>query len=156
MIWSRRQASDQIVQATHLSTPHPKLNLVSNSLLLGQFWSFLRNFKHSTAVLKITKQLFEYVGWLGVSYCYEKMPKLNFRTIQVKILSQNEPKIVKNETSNWVKFFSILRPFKGYQTAFVVCKMVRGVPMIPRNNPDNILVQTTLKYWAKMGQKLKK
>ena len=44
------------------------------------------------------------------------------------------------------QFFAILRPFKGYQTAFLVCKMVKGVPMIPRNNPDNILVQYTSKY----------
>ena len=29
VIRSRRQASDQIVQATHLSTPHPKFKLVS-------------------------------------------------------------------------------------------------------------------------------
>ena len=34
--------------------------------------------------------------------------------------------------------------------------MVRGVPMIPRNNPDNILVQYTSKYWDEMGQNLKK
>ena len=92
MIWSRRQASDQIVQATHLSTPHPKLNLVSNSLLLGQFWPFLRNFKHSTAVLKATNQLFGYVGWLGCPSGIKKLPKQYFGTIQIKILSQNEPK----------------------------------------------------------------
>ena len=55
-------------------------------------------------------------------------------------MSQKLMKIVKNETLNLVKFFAILRPFKGYQTVFVVCKMVRGVPMIPRNNQDNILV----------------
>ena len=54
------------------------------------------------------------------------------------------------------QFFAILRPFIGYQTAFVVCKVVRGVPIIPRNNQDNILVHKTSKYWAKMGQKLKK
>ena len=44
------------------------------------------------------------------------------------------------------QFFSILGPSKGYQTAFRVCKMVRGVPMIPRNNQDNILIQYTSKY----------
>ena len=61
-------------------------------------------------------------------------------------MSQKLMKIVKNETLNLVKFFAILRPFKGYQTVFVVCKMVRGVPMIPRNNQDNILVQYMSKY----------
>ena len=50
------------------------------------------------------------------------------------------------------QFLAILRLFKGYQTAFVVCKMVKGVPMIPRNNQDNILLQYMSKYWAKMGQ----
>ena len=54
------------------------------------------------------------------------------------------------------QFLAILRPFKGYQTAFVVCKMVKGAPMIPRNSQDNILLQYTSKYWAKMGQKLMK
>ena len=58
--------------------------------------------------------------------------------------------------TDFSQFFAILRPLKGYQTAFVVCKMVRGVPMIPRNSQDNILLQYMSKYWAKMGQKLKK
>ena len=72
--------------------------------------------------------------------------------------SQNiEPKWAKNcEKCNLElsQIFAILRPFKGYQTVFVECKMVRGVLMIPRNNQDNILVQYTSKYWAKMSQKL--
>ena len=78
---SERQASDQIVQATHLSTPHPKFKLCIckyDSLVLGQFWPFLRNFKHSTAVLKATKQIFGYVGWLGMPYWYQKMSKAIF------------------------------------------------------------------------------
>ena len=46
--------------------------------------------------------------------------------------------MAKKRNLNMSQLFAVLRPFKGYQTAFVVCKMVRGVPMIPRNNPDNI------------------
>ena len=53
--------------------------------------------------------------------------------------------MAKNDTLISVNFF-YFKAFKGYQTAFVVCKMVRGVPMIPRNNLDNILVQYTSKY----------
>ena len=113
MIWSRRQASDQIVQATHLSTPHPKLNLVSNSLLLGQFWPFLRNFKHSTAVLKATNQLFGYVGWQGVPFWYQKMTKAWFwnnsnQNIKSK-WTKKWWKMANNETLIWVNFLL----FKG-------------------------------------------
>ena len=87
-----------------------------------------------------------------MSHWYQKITKTKFDTIQVKILSQIGPKIdedgEKCRKSNFdlSQFLAILRHFKGYQTAFVVCKKVRGVPMIPRNNQDNILVQYMSKY----------
>ena len=55
--------------------------------------------------------------------------------------------------TDFSQFFAILRPFKGYQTAFGVCKMARGVTLVPKNAQDIILVQNKSKYWDKMGQK---
>ena len=81
MIWSRRQASDQIVQATHLSTPHPKLKLVSLS--------------SSRAILAILKEFQAF-------YKFQS------------------------------KFWAILSCFKGYQTAFQIFRMGRGVPLIKK------------------------
>ena len=65
---------------------------------------FLRNFKHSTAVLKATKQLFRYVGWLGVSCYYQIMTKNKFGKIQIKILSENELKNDESEDFELVLF----------------------------------------------------
>ena len=54
------------------------------------------------------------------------------------------------------QFFAILRHFKGYQTAFGVCKMARAVTLVQKNAQDIILVLYKSKYRAKMGQKLTK
>ena len=59
---------------------------------------------------------------------------------------QNEPKIDENSEKCWKQnlnlsqFFAILRPLKGYQTAFGECKMARDVPLVLRNDQNNILV----------------
>ena len=58
--------------------------------------------------------------------------------------------------TDFSQFFAILRPFKDYQTAFGVCKMARGVTLVPKNTLDIILIQYNSKYWVKIGQKLTK
>ena len=127
-----------------------------DGLVLGQFWPFLRNFQAFYSCFKDYQTAF----WVCRMARGVQLLSQNTKTKFWYNTSQNiEPKWAKN-CEKWnldlSQFLAILRPFKGYQTAFVVCKMVRGVPMIPRNNPDNILVQYTSKYWAKMGQNLKK
>ena len=67
------------------------------------------------------------------------------------MLSQIGSKIVENgenaENETLIsQFFAILRPLKGYQTAFGICKMARDVSLVLRNDQDNILVQYKSKY----------
>ena len=85
VIWPRRQASDQIVQATHLSTPHTKLKLISfaRKVRIGNWEQFQGNFGHS------------------------------FKESQ-----------------------ALYSCFKGYQTAFWVCRMARGVPLLPKKDQN--------------------
>ena len=81
-----------------------------------------------------------------MSNLYQKITKTKFCIIQVQILSQIGPKIAEDDEKcrksnlDLSQFFAILRPFKGYQTAFGVCKMARGVRLVPKNSQDNILL----------------
>ena len=86
VIWSRRQASDQKVQATPPEYPHPKTNDNWWNFNLSQFW----------AIYRLPNSFWGYVGWFGMFHWYQKMNKLKFDTIQVKISSQNGPKIDEN------------------------------------------------------------
>ena len=87
-----------------------------------------------------------------MSNWYQKITKTKFGTIQVKILSQIGPKIDENgekcrkSNLDLSQFFAILRPFKGYQTAFGVCKMARGVTLVTKNAQNIILVLYKSKY----------
>ena len=82
-----------------------------------------------------------------MSHWYQKITKTKFGTIQVKILCQIGPKIEEDGEKyrkwnlNLSQFFSILRPFKGYQTAFGVCRMASGVTLVLKNAQDIIFVQ---------------
>ena len=87
-----------------------------------------------------------------MSQWYQKMTKTKFGTIQVKILSQIGPKIdedgekCRKSNLGLSQFFAILRHFKGYQTAFGVCRMARDVTLVPKNVQDIIFVQCKSKY----------
>ena len=88
----------------------------------------------------------------------KKLPKLNISTIQVKILSQIGPKIAEDgekcrkSNLDLGQFFSILRHFKGYQTAFGVCRMARGVTLVPKMSKTLFCYSTSQNIepkWAK-------
>ena len=87
-----------------------------------------------------------------MSHWYQKITKTKFDTIQVKILSQIGPKIHENgekcRKANLYlsQFFSFLRPFKATKQLLGVCKMARGVTLVPNNVQDIILVQYKSKY----------
>ena len=66
VFWSRRQASDQIVQATHLSTPHPKLKLVK--VIQSELWVILSFFKGYQTAFWVCR----------VSHWFQKMTKSKF------------------------------------------------------------------------------
>ena len=105
MIWSRKQASDQIVQATPPEYPHPKTNDNWWNFNLSQFW----------AIYRLPNSFWGYVGWFGMFHWYQKMNKLKFDTIQVKISSQNGPKIDENgeKCPKWNLNLSIFGHFKA-------------------------------------------
>ena len=73
------------------------------------------------------------------------MTKANIGAIQVKILSQIGPKIDENgekcRNINLSQFLALLRPFKATKQLLGVCKMAKGVPLISKNDQNNILVQ---------------
>ena len=58
--------------------------------------------------------------------------------------------------TDFSQFFAILRPFKGYQTAFGVCRMARGVPLVQKMSKTLFWYSTSQNIepkWAKNGQK---
>ena len=99
MIWSRRQASDQIVQATCLSNPHRKIdeNVENITLVIwsrrqasdqivqatppeyphpktnDNWWNF--NLSQFWAIYRLPNSFWGYVGWFGMFHWYQKMNK---------------------------------------------------------------------------------
>ena len=53
-------------------------------------------------------------------------------------------------------FWAISTHYKGYQTAYEVLRMARGIPLIPKNHEKQVSVYYKSKYLDKMDQKLNK
>ena len=174
MIWSRRQASYQIVQATCLSNPHRKIDENGENITLviwsrrqasdqivqatppeyphpktnDNWWNF--NLSQFWAIYRLPNSFWGYVGWFGMFHWYQKMNK-------TKIWYNTSQNIKPKWAQNWWKWWKMpkMKPqFESIFGHFKATKQLLGYVRWPGMSHWYQLMTKTLFWYSKSTSEL--